>query len=85
MVDMMMTIVPKYPAPPLGIRQEEVCIIGIIFHSLLYYVSLSKCVGSARLYREPVSKTNRPIILNAVEYVVLPGEVRLTHLNKSVE
>lgn len=31
--------------------------------------------GSARLYREPVSKTNRPIILNAVEYVVLPGEV----------
>ena len=31
--------------------------------------------GSARLYREPVSKTNRPIIMNAVEYVVLPGEV----------
>ena len=28
------------------------------------------------MYREPVSKTNRPIILNAVEYVVLPGEVR---------
>ena len=46
---------------------------------------MSKCVGSARLYREPVSKTNRPIILNAVEYVVLPGEVRLTHLNKLVE
>ena len=35
MVDMMMTIVPKYPAPPLGIRQEEVYIIGIISYSLL--------------------------------------------------
>ena len=35
MVDMMMTIVLKYQAPPLGTRQEEVCIIGIISHSLL--------------------------------------------------
>ena len=44
---------------------------------LLTYHSIIFTSGSARLYREPVSKTNRPIILNAVEYVVLPGEVRI--------
>jgi len=31
--------------------------------------------GSAKLFREPVSKSNRPIIMNAVEYVVFPGVV----------
>jgi len=31
--------------------------------------------GSARLFREPVSKSNRPIVMNAVEYVVFPGAV----------
>ena len=41
------------------------------FSTFHFYLNL----GSARLYREPVSKTNRPIILNAVEYVVLPGGV----------
>jgi len=30
---------------------------------------------SARLFREPVSKSNRPIIMNAIEYVVYPGAV----------
>ena len=43
--------------------------------NLVTYHSIILILGSARLYREPVSKTNRPIILNAVEYVVLPGEV----------
>ena len=43
--------------------------------NLVTYHSIIHILGSARLYREPVSKTNRPIILNAVEYVVLPGEV----------
>ena len=33
------------------------------------------CSGSAKLFREPVSKSNRPIIMNAVEYVVFPGVV----------
>ena len=33
------------------------------------------CSVSARLFREPVSKSNRPIIMNAVEYVVFPGAV----------
>ena len=27
------------------------------------------------MFREPVSKSNRPIIMNAVEYVVFPGVV----------
>jgi len=31
--------------------------------------------GSARLYREPVSKSNRPLMMNAVEFVVFPGAV----------
>ena len=48
--------------------------------NLLTYHSIIYTSGSARLYREPVSKTNRPIILNAVEYVVLPGEVRSVKL-----
>ncbi len=30
---------------------------------------------SARLYREPVSKSNRPIVMNAIEFVVFPGAV----------
>ncbi len=30
---------------------------------------------SAKLFREPVSKSNRPIVMNAVEYVVFPGAV----------
>ena len=42
---------------------------------LLSLLAALRWAGSARLYREPVSKTNRPIILNAVEYVVLPGTV----------
>jgi len=33
---------------------------------------------SARLYREPQSKSNRPIIMNAIEYVVYPGAVNQT-------
>ncbi len=31
--------------------------------------------SGTRLYREPASKSNRNIILNAVEFVVFPGEV----------
>ena len=31
--------------------------------------------SGTRLYREPASKSNRSIILNAVEFVVFPGEV----------
>jgi len=31
--------------------------------------------GGTRLYREPASKSNRTIVLNAIEYVVFPGVV----------
>jgi calmodulin-regulated spectrin-associated protein len=35
-----------------------------------------------RLYREPASKSNRSIILNAIEYVVFPGVVNAETRNR---
>lgn len=35
---------------------------------------LALCLGT-RLYREPATKSNRTIILNAIEFVVFPGVV----------
>ena len=87
---MMMTIALKCPAQHPAILQAEVSqstlnqSFSVMDNSLIScrttinlvtYHSIIHILGSARLYREPVSKTNRPIILNAVEYVVLPGEV----------
>ena len=56
---------------------EDGCIghFNLPMDSLAELLAALRWAGSARLYREPVSKTNRPIILNAVEYVVLPGTV----------
>jgi calmodulin-regulated spectrin-associated protein len=34
------------------------------------------------LYREPASKSNRSIILNAIEYVVFPGVVNAETRNR---
>jgi hypothetical protein len=51
----------------------------LIFDSVMLSCTVRKHffspAGSTRLYREPTSKSNRSIILNAVEYVVFPGAV----------
>ena len=38
-----------------------------------------------RLYREPTSKSNRTIILNAIEYVVFPGVVNAETRNRVLD
>lgn len=38
-----------------------------------------------RLYREPASKSNRSIILNAIEYVVFPGVVNAETRNRVLD
>ena len=42
------------------------------------------CSGT-RLYREPASKSNRTIILNAIEYVVFPGVVNAETRNRVLD
>jgi hypothetical protein len=57
-----------------------------------YILTIFLCSVSAKLFREPVSKSNRPIVMNAVEYVVFPGavnretrQVRITTYPQSIE
>ena len=38
-----------------------------------------------RLYREPTTKSNRTIILNAIEYVVFPGVVNADTRNRVLD
>ena len=38
-----------------------------------------------RLYREPTSKSNRTIVLNAIEYVVFPGVVNAETRNRVLD
>ena len=38
-----------------------------------------------RLYREPATKSNRTIILNAIEYVVFPGVVNQDTRNRVLD
>ena len=38
-----------------------------------------------RLYREPASKSNRTIVLNAIEYVVFPGVVNAETRNRVLD
>lgn len=71
---MKMTIARRSPAPLQATHRAEVR-VEKTSNSIVNIDPSIPLEGSARLYREPVSKTNRPIILNAVEYVVLPGEV----------
>jgi len=41
--------------------------------------------SGTRLYREPASKSNRTIILNAIEYVVFPGVVNAETRNRVLD
>ena len=38
-----------------------------------------------RLYREPATKSNRTIVLNAIEYVVFPGVVNQETRNRVLD
>lgn len=42
-------------------------------------------ISGTRLYREPASKSNRSIILNAIEYVVFPGVVNAETRNRVLD
>ena len=42
---------------------------------MLQFLDTSLFSEGTRLYREPASKSNRTIVLNAIEYVVFPGVV----------
>ena len=46
----------------------------MISHRVQKYLAFRNIAGT-RLYREPASKSNRTIVLNAIEFVVFPGAV----------
>ncbi len=51
------------------------CFLICLCYFVLFYLG-------TRLYREPASKSNRSIVLNAIEYVVFPGVVNAETRNR---
>ena len=51
----------------------------------MYLNIISSFDSGTRLYREPATKSNRTIILNAIEYVVFPGVVNQETRNRVLD
>ena len=51
----------------------------------MYLNIISSFNSGTRLYREPATKSNRTIILNAIEYVVFPGVVNQETRNRVLD
>ena len=53
--------------------------------SRIVYFHFFICFLGTRLYREPSAKSNRTIVLNAIEYVVFPGVVNADTRNRVLD
>ena len=60
------------------------CFFPVLFKFLTSITYFLFFLGT-RLYREPTTKSNRTIVLNAIEYVVFPGVVNADTRNRVLD
>ena len=58
--------------------------VSVEYHFFGFRRLMTLFLGT-RLYREPTTKSNRTIILNAIEYVVFPGVVNAETRNRVLD